>query len=105
MWSLAVRQDQRGRLPSHLQIQVEDVLTVEITNSFTDLSQEVSAIGFCQSETLLGDSLKEFTAVEVLQQNDELCPAGVTSLVFDYFLVTESLQDTDLLLCSLSVLL
>ena len=64
---------------------MEDVETVEITDSLADLSQEVNTGSFCQCETFLGNSVKQLSALQVLHQQDCLGPGAVAPLISDYF--------------------
>ena len=53
-----------------LQIQMNDVLAVEITHPLADLCEEVHTVSLCQGETLLGNSVKQLSSLQVLHQDD-----------------------------------
>ena len=53
-----------------LQIQMNDALAVEITHPLADLCEEVNTVSLCQGETLLGNSVKQLSSLQILHQYD-----------------------------------
>ena len=82
---------------------MDDAEGVEILEPEADLADKAHTVSLSQREILICDLDKQLPSVKILHHDDDGGGAGVAVHIPDDVLVTQTLQDGDLLVSQLSV--